>query len=195
MNRTTVVGRLAKPSDRLRRAEVGRLLHDRYGDGRPLPDTTDTRRDAGVMLEHLAYLPPRYLQIWIADNAPWCTTAMVKLAMRKRVSLKADAVGRRLCLTSADRNRLKIRTIGAIDCTKDERAELRKQKRAAREKVRRAKAGATPRETSIECQKPWRDLGISRRTYYSRKKACADSRPIAFEKAVLYPNMKQCNAH
>jgi hypothetical protein len=55
-----------------------------------LPDTTDTRRDAGVMLEHLAYLPPRYLQIWIADNAPWCTTAMVKLAMRKCVSLKAD---------------------------------------------------------------------------------------------------------
>jgi hypothetical protein len=171
-----------------------------------LPDTADTRRDAGVMLEHLAYLRPKYLRMWIVDNAPWCTTAMIKYAMRKGVFLKADPVGQRLCLTSAERARLKIRTIGAIGCTKVERAELRKKRNTESHRERRAEAGAIPREMSAERQKPWLDLGISRRTFYARKKAdcttCTDSSAIACETSciisrdetvqpnMLYPNTR-----
>lgn len=100
--------------------------------------------------------------------------ALAEQAIAKPRMPTADELAFQLGLTIARRTELAITTIGAIDCDKAERAELRKQRAAAREKARRAKAGAVPRAKSAERTKPWQARGISRATYYRNLKNEAD---------------------
>jgi hypothetical protein len=84
---------------------------------------------------------------------------------------KADALAREIGLDDATRARLNIKTIGAIDCTKAKRKTRRRRKRIAADRARRAKAGARPHAQSAENLMPWIDAGISRATYYRRRRA------------------------
>ena len=94
---------------------------------------------------------------------------------------KADALARELGLDDATRTRLKIKTIGAVDCGKSKRMNRRRRKRIAADRARRAKAGARPHAQSAAATQPWLDEGISRRTWYRRRAngtVGTDSRPI-----------------
>jgi hypothetical protein len=89
-----------------------------------------------------------------------------------------EALGKRLNVTLADRERLGLRTIAPCDMTKQQFAEYRKAKRRMRENLRRQRkrqqAGRKPRSqyiaTSLTKQKPWKAEGISRRTWYYRRR-------------------------
>jgi hypothetical protein len=82
---------------------------------------------------------------------------------------RADRLGIWLRLTYADRMRLRIRTIGAIDVDKQERRERRKRaKRLDNERRRRAQ-GKRPHSESLTKRKPWADLGIGRATWYRQR--------------------------
>jgi hypothetical protein len=140
------------PFAKLRKSELERLFADRWGDVRP-----DDADDLRLMADHLA---------------------LIDEVDRPGTYWKADALARELRLDDATRTRLKIRTIGAIDCTKAQRAKRCRERRAAAEAARRAKAGAVPRALSEARLKPWLTLGISESTYRRKKRRDSNSCPI-----------------
>jgi hypothetical protein len=158
----------------LRLRELNRLFRARYGE--LFPDDDAGREDVILLAHHLAHLNGDAVKRIVSVTelrAPWMTTAEARI-MAERISAKplvwsADTLAWRLGLTLADRTRLKIRTIGAIDSSvKKRRAERRNRDRAYQAERRQA-AGAKPRSRSDERLKPWIELGVSRRTWYRRK--------------------------
>jgi hypothetical protein len=79
-------------------------------------------------------------------------------AMRCQKLDKADALAVRLKLTYADRQFLRITTIGSFDVNKAGRTRLRKERKRLKDRERdaakRAASGATPRSQSISRTRP-----------------------------------------
>jgi hypothetical protein len=82
---------------------------------------------------------------------------------------KTQELGDHMNLTEADRQRIGIRTIGAIDMTPAERKQQRKLRDKERKCAGRRAKGAKPHEESKSRTKPWLADGISRRTWYRRQ--------------------------
>jgi hypothetical protein len=157
---------------RLRIKELQRIFAMHYREKR-LPDDDAGRADLCLMVDHLAQIDPRLIRPWAATWAPWLssneTDALIaEVGPGKR--WKADALARELGLDDATRTRLKIRTIGAVDCGKVKRMTRRRRKRIAADRARRAKAGARPHAQSAQSLMPWIEAGISRATYYRRRR-------------------------
>jgi hypothetical protein len=83
------------------------------------------------------------------------------------------AMARMLGVTLAEKKELELRTVAAIDETREEADDRRRAERRAyereRNKRRRIDRGATPHEESLSRTKPWAAAGISRSTWYARK--------------------------
>jgi hypothetical protein len=82
----------------------------------------------------------------------------------------ADKLGRRLGLTIEMRAELSVTTIGAIGMSKAQRLALRKQKRNEADRQRRAAHSSGKPRGRPSIGKPWEAIGISRRTWYRRKR-------------------------
>jgi hypothetical protein len=161
----------------LRINELNRLFTARYG--HTLPDDDAGRDDIVVMVHHLVRCPgeagPR-IRNWIELRAPWMTSDMaaeiIRFVMSNPIKWRADTLAQRLRLTEAERRQLGVRTIGAIDMTKEERKKARRLRQRQRHLARRRAQGVRPRAeyeaNSISRSKPWLALGISRRTWYRR---------------------------
>jgi hypothetical protein len=166
----------------LRCAELNRYLGDRYG--RVLPDDDAGKDDIFIMAHHLALMSGdkgSRIKTWLAARAPWMSAdgmaALIDTVLVKPLRWRADTLAKRLNLKEADRARLRITTIGAADMTKAEReAATEARKRQAKRKAR-ADRGVKPRTEylakSVERDKPWETGGISRRTWYYRRKKAA----------------------
>jgi hypothetical protein len=161
----------------LRINELNRLFAARYG--HTLPDDDAGRDDIMVMAHHLARCPGeigRRIRQWIELHAPWMTSDMaaqiIRFVLSKPIKWRADTLAQRLGLTELERRQLGIRTIGAIDMTREERKKARRLRQRQRDLVRRRAQGARPRAeyeaNSVSRSKPWLALGISRRTWYRR---------------------------
>src|SRR5450631_2635073 len=127
---------------RLRKCELERLFADRWGD--TLPDDDAGRADLRLMADHLAQLGDGYIRQWADAQAPWLSDDQADTLIDEVGSgkhWKADALARELGLDDATRTRLRIRTIGAVDCTKAQRAKRSKKQKAMAVAERRAKAG------------------------------------------------------
>ncbi|MCK1706124.1 hypothetical protein IVA86_33165 [Bradyrhizobium sp. 146] len=131
------------PPAAVRVAEIDRILIDRWG--KILPHDDAGADDAFIMLHHLARRvgdPTIRMQGWLDQHAPWMSPAerqaIVDRVLAKPLRWKADTLGKRLGLTAADRTRLKIKTVGCIDQTADERAELRRLAKIEYKRRRRA---------------------------------------------------------
>jgi hypothetical protein len=158
---------------RLRIAELERVFATSYREKR-LPDDNAGRADLRVMADHLAQIDPRLVRPWAATWMPTLPATELD-ALIAEVGTgrrwKADALARELGLDDATRTRLRIRTIGAVDCGKTKRTTRRRRKRIAADRARRAKAGARPHTQSAAATQPWLDEGVSRATYYRRRAA------------------------
>ena len=129
----------------IRITELNRLFTARYGE--ILPDN-ELGRDALFIvahhLIHLAGIPHKRIGDWAQQYCPWLTmrefqTLLGDVAQRPIV-WKADSLAWRLRLNYADRQTLKITTIGAIDCNANQRAAKRRLKQRQRMKrLRKAK--------------------------------------------------------
>ncbi|MGM4885328.1 hypothetical protein AB8A20_08120 [Tardiphaga sp. 604_B6_N1_1] len=118
---------------------------DRWGD--VLPDDDAGRDDLFIMLHHLARRsgdPVIRMQTWISARASWLPSeerrAIIERVLATPLRWKADTLGKRLRLTAADRTRLSIKTIGCIDQTTEQRAELRRLAKIEYKRQRRAAA-------------------------------------------------------
>jgi hypothetical protein len=131
----------------LRIAELRRLFIDRYGGGQ-LPDDDAGRDDGFIMCCHIAMRPRAETRIaaWLGQWCPWMSNqefaAAIARAIAKPIHWRADKLAKRLNLTDAERKRLRIRTIGAVDVTKAERAARRRQQARERDESRRRSKGA-----------------------------------------------------
>jgi hypothetical protein len=161
----------------IRCAELERLFIARYG--RQLPDDDAGRADARLMAHHLAHRPGdarHRIAAWLGSAAPWMQederAELLATVIAKPLRWRADKLAACFGLTAAERERLHIRTIGAIDLDKAERAKRRAERKVAAERERRRAKGATPRLTvSARQQQPWLAAGISRRTWYRHRAA------------------------
>ncbi len=83
--------------------------------------------------------------------------------------VKAEILGKRLRVTSAERERLKLWTIAPFDLTDKQLKEQRKAKHRARMQRRRRAAGSKPRDQSLNKSKPWKATGVSRATWFRKR--------------------------
>ena len=137
----------------LRVAQINRLFRARYGE--TLPDDDAGRDDAEVMAHHLAHRgsgAERRIASWVALRAPWMSAvevaAMIARVIAKPIRWRADALGKLLRLTDAERTELKITTIGSVDVPRAERIKRRRerarQRMAARRRAKKTAAVTRP---------------------------------------------------
>jgi hypothetical protein len=129
---------------------------------------------------------------WWAPRAPIFTDQEIAAAAYEACKDmpkldRADTLARLIGLEYADRQRLRIFTIGAIDKTKRQRAALKKARHRAAARTRaarkRAERGAIPRTQylaqSLTRTRPWLTEGISRRTWERRRKNAAQAPSVS----------------
>jgi hypothetical protein len=168
----------------LRLAEINRLCRDRYGGGDlyELPDDDSGRHDLNIMLHHhgMLHANPVRMRNVIAARAPWMESdeaaGIIQPAASSPRKWTAAALGEELGLTEADRHRLGIRTIGAIDITPEQRRQAKRLRDRQRQRRHRRAKGMKARTESITAAKPWAALGISRGTWYRRQRETESSR-------------------
>lgn len=160
--------------------EIEMVLWDRYP-SRELPDDDAGRADLRIVLHHIGrHTSPNIesaMRTWIAKHTPWLDEdegdALIRyyLASKKKLP-KADTLAGFLGLKYADRKRLGVRTIGAIDATKAERKAMRKAEQRladkARQEANRRAAGAKPHAESASRAQPWLDAGYKCRRTWER---------------------------
>lgn len=162
----------------LRISDLSTLFRSRYGV--VLPDDDAGRDDIGLAIDHLAALahPAKAITRWLETWAPWMTLGEQRQVISDGIAgqrnWKADALAWRLRLTKEERTMLGITTIGAIDHGKAARVKRRRLRDRERKAAQRKAAGAVPRQqyerSSTAKTQPWLAEGISRRTWYRRRK-------------------------
>ncbi|WP_316205262.1 hypothetical protein [Bradyrhizobium sp. SZCCHNS3004] len=169
------------PFATLRCNELDRYFDDRYG--QVLPDDDAGRADVMIYLSHLAHRENidrvRAMHTWLDRHAPWLVDderdGAIAKAFRLMTKYKPDTLAELFGLTYARRQRLKIRTIGAIDMPKKAREERRKAKARERKAAQRKAEGRMSRAEyegeSISKLQPWVAMGKSRAAYYREQKA------------------------
>ena len=110
-------------------------------------------------------------------------SAITEEASITRKHLTADSLARFLGVTYADRQTLRLTTIGSVNVKKGARKELRRRRdRMARERKRRA-SGMRPRAeyeaNSLSATKPWEALNMSRRTWERHRNRAPDAKTSA----------------
>ena len=162
--------------------DIRKVLRHRYG--RTLPDDDAGRDDIRLLLHPVSAAPHATedrLRFEIEEWAPWMSADEAEALMTEVRAMPrwrygaetAMAVGLRLNITAAERERLRAWQIRA-DQTETEREARRKAKHRQRQVARRRKAGVRPRQeylaTSLSKSKPWEAEGISRAAWYQRRK-------------------------
>lgn len=128
----------------IRLAELTRWLHDTNGAGVELEPAERSIEIARLFAHHMGALPdaPRRIMAWLLEYVPWLPhlerERLISQVTQCPIKWSADKLAWKLRLNDETRTRLKIRTIGAIDCTKEQRAERRKREHAERQKRLRA---------------------------------------------------------
>jgi hypothetical protein len=166
----------------VRVAELTRLYESRWP-ARELPDDDDGETALRILVNHIGHLrdAPRRISRCIAYWAPWLGLAsherLITAAVEKPLRYRADKLAWKLKVTAAERDELGLRTIGAIDQTRQQRQAIAKVRRRERAKERRAEQGAMKRAdyeaNSVNRAKPWIAEGISRATWFRRRETGA----------------------
>lgn len=167
---------------RLRMREIERLFAHRYGER--LPDDDSGMEDLVLAANQIAQMDGNaedHILRWAWEWAYWLFDKkdVDPVLFARRIAnnprrYKADTLARLLNLTMSSRTALGITTIGAIDCSKQQRAELRRQRKRAYAEARRRASGTKPRAQyeaeSLSRTKPWERMGMSRSTWYAKGK-------------------------
>jgi hypothetical protein len=134
----------------LRLANLYALFSDRYAGG-PLPDDDAGVGDLRVMLHHHASTddPAQRMRSVARTWAPWISPGnleqMITEVIERPRRWKADTLARLLGVTDAERRRLKLWTIGAIDKTAAQRHAERAERARLRKQEKRRALGVPPR--------------------------------------------------
>jgi hypothetical protein len=173
-----------------RRAELVHLALHRNAQGQMI----EVKAMAMVMADALAFAMTgadyaamcelaRACNLGLAENdimfAVRKVSAVAKAKGRAYRPFAARAVARMLGVTLAEKKLLNLRTVGAVDETKEQAEERRRTQRREyereRNRRRRLERGAVPREKSLSQTQPWKDTGVSRSTWYERQRKAQEA--------------------
>lgn len=160
--------------------EIERLFAYRWGE--TLPATEAGRDGLFVVAQHIAQYgaPERHIPAWAALWCPWLTFGdiiqLINWIEQTPLRWTADALAERLGLDDATRTLLAIKTIGSTDVDKEQRIERRNAHKLAKRKAKRHAARALRPVTATKA-KPWVVAGISRSSWYAKKKLAASATP------------------
>jgi hypothetical protein len=140
-------------------------------------------RPEGELTKSQRYCLTRNIMAWAAETGLPVTELEIEVRTQEVICdprrWSADAAAWFFQLRWADRQRLGITTIGAIDKNKEWRNKRRREQNRLRNKLRRRDKGAKPRSAyeseSLTKQQPWKRMGISKSTWYRRRKASETS--------------------
>ena len=164
---------------RLRVAELETIFNSRWGP--VLPDDDAGREDMEIALHHVAHIDPTSaignMIGWMNKWSPWLAKPeaeqIAKKIARCPKKFRQDHLAQLLNLNMEARKELKIRTIGATDATREERAEIAKRNQVERKKAKRRARGVRPRDEyegqSLSKKVPWKAEGVCRRTWERRR--------------------------
>ncbi len=125
-----------------RLAELTRWLHDRFGAGVELEQTLENYAIVRLFAHHMGGLrdTARRIHKWTDTYSPWLDPRDLERLINEvegcPLKWSADKLAWKLRLTDAKRTELRIRTIGAIDCNKEQRLAKRKAARKERDALR-----------------------------------------------------------
>jgi hypothetical protein len=167
---------------RKRLRDLEALYCRRYGAFLPYDDAGID--DLTIATHHIAHFGPGgfpHIVDWAAEWMPDMPRAEAE-ALAKRVvadprRFKAAPLGWRLGLTDAERTALHITTIRAAGVSDAEMIERRKRKqRECRDRWRQRQREKRPPKPEPLCRtRPWEKLGMSRSTWYRKRKPLLES--------------------
>lgn len=174
----------------LRLREVEKVIKDRHGGMIPDAEDTDDREICLDYLKAAAFsLSGQDMFNWCRKWAPWVREAelidILAQASRRRRMMTADGVAGLLAVTWEHRTRLNLKTFGACDISKEERAKVARERKRERDRGKKAEArkarGCKDRESyeaaSLSAVKPWKTFGMSRATWYRQGKPEVETSP------------------
>jgi hypothetical protein len=138
------VGKRTRPMAAIRISELHRWLSDVVGAGTELEQSPWSEGIVRIFLHHLVVLADgnRRAAQWMATYCPWISIrsreTMISEANHCPLKWSADRLAWKIRLTDAKRTELRITTIGAIDCSKEQRSARRKRRNAELNRIRRA---------------------------------------------------------
>jgi hypothetical protein len=130
------VGKRTRPMAAIRIAELKRWLGDVIGAGAELEPSQWSEGIARIFVHHFVVLADgnRRAAEWLETYCPWIETRdreyMITEANHCPLKWTADKLAWKISLKDEQRARLKITTIGAVDVSREQRAERRKALRA-----------------------------------------------------------------
>lgn len=163
----------------LRLGDLQKILRSRYG--HTLPDDDAGREDLFELLLPISLGPEggRRMKNAIEVWAPWMNAldAGQLIGQINRTPIhsrkpKSRELGERLRVSYQERESLKLKTIKAFDMTDAQMREQRRAKDRARKRRLRQRRPRTNYlvDNSLSRKKPWKTEGISRATWFRRKK-------------------------
>jgi hypothetical protein len=157
--------------------ELIALAHDLHGP--TLPETPRVREQVFVIANYLTGEPHRF-KAWLAEAVPWYdeddADELLERLNRKRYRFRSAKLAELFAVTWERKKRLGIKTIAAPD-TPAEVIEAAKERQRERDKKcrrdQRRRQGKPTRAqylADVKSKEPWVADGISRRTWYRRRK-------------------------
>jgi hypothetical protein len=167
------------------------------------PDDAGGRDDLWLLILNtsLAVKEPEKKMLCILDVwAPWMEENERKdyvrlvrgLDLYQRIMTSRE-IGRRLGLTNAERELLKVWQFLPIDMTDQQLAKHRKDKNNARRKAKRNKTRVEYLSSCLTATKPWKAEGISRRTW-ERKRVATRGRNNSIRAASILATAMQAES-
>lgn len=165
----------------IRLRELERLYERRYR-GRALPDDDDGRDSLELVAHHIAHLRgevEHHIVAWASLWCPWLPQAEAS-ALAARVAanprrFKASTLAWRLRLTEVERAELEVTTIRSIGCITDQDVAERRRRRDRERKAGRRALARRARPEPLSRAKPWENEGVSRATWYRRRR---ETKPV-----------------
>jgi hypothetical protein len=168
-----------------RRNEIEELVRYRHG---TLPDTDDRETYLRFWAWHNLHSKHqredlqafgRRLGVILPEGEIEATVRYVQRRELRRFS--ASTLGKHLQLTDDERWALNITTIEAHNVTPADRRRMRREMKTFKQRLRRRAKGVKPRvvyeDNSLTRTKPWKGQGISRTTWYRRRRNKAGKQP------------------
>jgi hypothetical protein len=168
----------------MRLREIEKVIRARHGNFIPDPDGTDDREQCLNYVRAAALSGSgQDVRHWCPRWAPWIQEAELKAicatTFNRKHMLGADEVAALIGVTWDERVRLGLRTIGACDLSREAREQAAKDRKREKDRVRRKNSrcmqGLQKRklyeENSLSRLQPWKEEGVSRRTWERRRAA------------------------
>jgi hypothetical protein len=160
----------------LRLSSIQKVIDSRYAGPCPSPDADRYLRAAAPYILVVGRITLRsWARRWTPLLAHPESQQFFDRIAEEASSLRrwptADQLACHLGVTNAERLRLGLQTIGAIDRPKRQREADRRAADKAYQRAKRLEQGATPRERSLKATKPWEAHGISERHWRRQVKA------------------------